>query len=134
MKSAETTRRYKVLLTQEDGIWLVEADELEGVRSFGRTVSEATRNIREAIAAAENLNEWNDLGLNYILEDDAATSDLQQFREAVAAEAQASVERDAALVVVIGSLRSQGMSYRDIGTVVGLSHQRVAQLDAGAHV
>ena len=104
------------------------------MRSFGRTVSEATRNIREAIAAAEDLNEWNDLRLNYILEDEAATCALQRFCEGVAAEAQASIERDAALLAVIGSLRSQGMSYRDIGTVVGLSHQRVAQLDAGAHV
>jgi predicted RNase H-like HicB family nuclease len=125
---------YKVLLTKEDGIWLIEAVDLQGVRSFGRTVTDAASNIREAIAAAEDLEEWSALELLYTLDDQAATVALQEFRQADKAETQASSERERALGAVVRSLRSQGMSYRDIGTVIGLSHQRVAQLDAEARV
>lgn len=125
---------YKVLLSQEDGVWLIKAVELQGVRSFGRTVSDAARNIREAIAAAEDLEEWGELALLFTIEDEPASDALSQFQEAKWAEAKASAERDRALGAVIESLRTQGMSYRDIGTVIGLSHQRVAQLDAEAHV
>ena len=125
---------YRVLLTKEDGIWLIEAVDLQGVRSFSRTVTDAATNIREAIAAAEDLEEWSDLKLLYTLDDPAATVALQEFRRADKAETQASVERERALGAVVGSLRSQDMSYRDIATVIGLSHQRVAQLDAQARV
>ncbi|MEA1903694.1 MAG: hypothetical protein U9N56_09235 [Actinomycetota bacterium] len=134
MNITEAANRYKVLLSQEDRIWLIEAVELQGVRSFGRTVSDAARNVREAIAAAEDLDEWDDLNLDYTLEDEASSAALHQFREATRAEALASVERDKALVAAIESLRTQGMSYRDIGTVIGLSHQRVAQLDSQTRV
>lgn len=126
--------RYKVLLSQEDGIWLIEAVELQGVRSFGRTVSDAAGNIREAIAAAEDLDEWDGLELDYSFEDEVASEVVEKFREAVRAEEVASVERYKTLVAAIASLRTRGMSYRDIGAVIGLSHQRVAQLDAEARV
>ena len=125
--------QYKVLLSPEDGVWLIEAVELQGVRSFGRTVSDAARNIREAIAAAEDLEEWGELELLFTIEDEPASDALHQFLEAKWAEANASAERDRALGAIIESLRNHGMSYRDIGTVIGLSHQRVAQLDAEAH-
>ena len=125
---------YRVLLTNEDGIWLIEAVDFQGVRSFGRTVTDAARNIREAIAAAEDLEEWSELELLYTLDDPAATVALQEFRQADKAETQASSERERALGAVVRSLRSQGMSYRDLGTVIGLSHQRVAQLDAQTRV
>ncbi|MFQ5524376.1 MAG: hypothetical protein ACE5F5_12520 [Acidimicrobiia bacterium] len=59
---------------------------------------------------------------------------MRRFREAARAEEQASADRDAALAAAIESLRTRGMSYRDIGTVIGLSHQRVAQLDSRARV
>jgi hypothetical protein len=103
------------------------------VRSLGRTATGAAT-IREAIAAAEDLEEWSELELLYTFDDQAATVALQEFRQADKAEEQASAERERALGAVVGSLRSQGMSYRDIGTVIGLSHQRVAQLGAEARI
>ena len=131
---SDAVNNYRVLLTKEDGIWLIEAVDLRGVRSFGRTVADAASNIREAIAAAEDLEEWSELELLYTLDDPAATVALQEFRQADRAETRASAERERALSQVVGTLRSQGMSYRDIGTVIGFSHQRVAQLDAQARV
>lgn len=125
---------YKVLLSQEDGVWLIEAVDLQGVRSFGRTASSAVDNIREAIAAAEDLDEWGDLDLVITVGDEGTAAALDRFREARRHEESASAERHMAVKDAIAALRSEGMSYRDIGVVIGLSHQRVAQLDSEAHV
>ncbi len=130
----ETKNSYKVLLSEEDGVWLIEAVGLQGVRSFGRTVTSAVENVREAIAAAEDLDQWDDLDLVITFGDDGTTSVLDRLREARRLEESASAERDTAVKDAIAALRGQGMSYRDIGTVIGMSHQRVAQLDSEAHV
>jgi predicted RNase H-like HicB family nuclease len=134
VSSSETPSRYKVFLSREDGIWLIEAVELRGVRSFGRTVADAASNIREAIAAAEDLDEWSELVLDYSFDDASVSAAVRRFREATKAEEAASTERDDALTAAIESLRTRGMSYRDIGVIIGLSHQRVAQLDSHARV
>ncbi len=130
----KTKNSYKVLLSEEDGVWLIEAVGLQGVRSFGRTVTSAVENVREAIAAAEDLDQWDDLDLLITVGDDGTTALLDRLREARRLEESASAERDTAVKDAIAALRGVGMSYRDIGTVIGMSHQRVAQLDSEAHV
>jgi len=128
MKSIEVDS-YRVELAHEDGIWLIHATDLEGVRSYGRTVREAAENVREAIAAAEDLDEWNDLDLRFVFEDDAASEALRALENANHVEEQAATMRDRVLREAIARLRHvHQLSYRDIGTVIGLSHQRVAQL------
>lgn len=134
MSELEARASYEVLLSQEDGVWLIEAAGLQGVRSFGRTVGAAVDNIREAIAAADDLDEWADLDLVITVDSLDAASALDRFREAKHHEESASVERHEAVKAAIAALRAEGMSYRDIGIIVGLSHQRVAQLDSEAHV
>lgn len=54
-----TRRRYKVVIEQEpDGRYSVHAPALPGCASWARTVDEALRNIREAIALyVESLSE-----------------------------------------------------------------------------
>lgn len=130
----ETKNSYKVLLSEEDGVWLIEAVGLQGVRSFGRTVTSAVENVREAIAAAEDLDQWDELDLIITVGDDGTTALLDRLREARRREESASAERDTAVKDAIAALRGVGMSYRDIGTVIGMSHQRVAQLDSETHV
>ena len=128
MKSIEVDS-YRVELAHEDGIWLIHATDLEGVRSYGRTVREAAENVREAIAAAEDLDEWNDLDLRFVFEDDAASEALRALENANHVEEQAATMRDRLLREAISSLRNNHqLSYRDIGIVIGMSHQRVAQL------
>lgn len=130
----ETKNSYKVLLSEEDGVWLIEAVGLQGVRSFGRTVTSAVENVKEAIASAEDLDQWDDLDLVVTVGDDGTTAVLDRLRDARRLEESASAKRDTAVKDAIAALRGQGMSYRDIGTVIGMSHQRVAQLDSEAHV
>ena len=101
---------------------------------FGRTVTSAVDNVREAIAAAEDLDESGDLDIVITVEDEGTAAALDRLREAKRHEESASAERHTAIKDAIAALRAEGMSYRDIGTVIGLSHQRVAQLDSEAAV
>jgi DNA-directed RNA polymerase specialized sigma24 family protein len=134
MRSSEASDSYEAVLVEENDVWLIEAVGLQGVRSFGRTIASAVANIREAIAAAEDLDEWGELHLVISVGDETTTAALDRFREAKRNEESASAERHAALKTAILALRAEGLSYRDIGAVIGMSHQRVAQLDSEAHV
>jgi len=125
---------YQVALGRDDGIWLIHATDLQGVRSYGRTVREAAENVREAIAAAEDLEEWEDLDLRFTFEDDQASEALRALENANQVEEQAAATRDQALREAIERLRLHHLSYRDIATIIGLSHQRVAQLARQVHV
>lgn len=134
MKRSEVNS-YQVALSREDGIWLIHTTDLQGVRSYGRTLREAAENVREAIAAAEDLGEWEDLDLRFIFEDDEASEALRALENANQVEEQAAATRDQALREAIERLRHvHHLSYRDIATVIGLSHQRVAQLARQVHV
>jgi len=119
---------YRVLLSQKDGIWLLEADGLQGVRSLGRTVSAAVVNMREAIAESEDLERSEVLDLVFVIDDEDVSALLDRLREANRRKEEASLERRQAIEDAIEGLRTYGMSYRDIGRVVGLSQQRVAQI------
>ena len=126
---------YTVSVAREHDIWLIEAVDLTGVRSYGRTLREAAENIREAIAAAEDLDLWLDLNLRFRFEDDAASEVLQALELANQTEEKAAALRDKALRDAIEKLRlDHHLSFRDIATVIGLSHQRVAQLAPNTRV
>jgi DNA-directed RNA polymerase specialized sigma24 family protein len=119
---------YTVLLSQKDGIWILDADGIEGVRSFGRTVSAAAVNVRQAIAEAGGPDRSEDLDLVFVIEDEGVSGLLERLREADRRRERASLDRRRAIEEAIQGLHTYGMSYRDIGSVIGLSQQRVAQI------
>jgi predicted RNase H-like HicB family nuclease len=124
----KTVSPYQVSLSQKDGIWLLEAVGLLGVRSFGRTVSAAVVNMRQAIAESEEVDGSDVLELVFVIDDADVSVFLNRLREANRREKEASLARRRAVEDAIEALRMYGMSYRDIGSVTGLSHQRVAQI------
>lgn len=121
-------RSYKVVIERdESGAWIARVPRVPGCHTYGRTLGEARRRIREA------------LGL-WVADADRAHLDFdvrlpEQARRVVrpltvarrrAGDAQA--EARAALVVAARTLVRAGFSLRDAGEVLGLSHQRVAQV------
>lgn len=134
MGDQKTVSPYQVSLSHKDGIWLLEAVGLEGVRSFGRTVSAAVVNMRRAIAESEEVDGSDVLELVFLIDDADVSVFLDRLREANRREEEASLERRRAVEDAIEALRMYGMSYRDIGNVTGLSHQRVAQIGSTALV
>jgi hypothetical protein len=85
-------------------------------------------NMREAIAEAEGLDRSELLDLVFVIENEDVSALLDRLREADRRKKMASLERRRAIEDAIEGLRMYGMSYRDIGPVIGLSQQRVAQI------
>ena len=84
--------------------------------------------MRGAIAEAEEVDGSNVLELVFVIDDADVSVFLDRLREANRREKEASLARRRAVEDAIEALRMYGMSYRDIGSVTGLSHQRVAQI------
>ena len=124
------TKTYHIAYERDDsGWWIASVKEIKGCHTQGRTVDEARRRIREALG---------------LFVDDAATATLRDavklpakaqkvigaYRTTRArADSEESRARKAARRAVrVLSRKPLGLSARDAGTLLGLSHQRVHQL------
>jgi predicted RNase H-like HicB family nuclease len=110
----------------EDGWWVATVKGVAGVHTQGRTVAQARERIREALTAAgENskaeLVDQFALSADLLQQLDAARS-ARRRSESVQQEAQTAM-RSAAL-----ALAHRGVSTRDAGYFLELSHQRIHQL------
>jgi predicted RNase H-like HicB family nuclease len=115
---------------QPDGgaAWIVELAEEPRCHTFGRTLRAAQRNIREAAAA------WYEVKPSQVEVDDdvrlpaPASQALGHSRALRDRERKAHEQARAATAAAVAALRDVGLSERDTGILLGLSHQRVHQL------
>ena len=119
--------RRTFIVTAERGAgswWVTECAEL-GCVSQVRRLSQVADDLREAIAYQSGLPEDGfDVKVVPVLPPayTEAAAAAEEQRE-LAAESQRRLVRDGARV-----LQAAGLTLRDIGTVMGVSHQRAAQL------
>ena len=121
-----TQKGFKVTVRRdpEDATaWLASVVGTPGAHTFGRSLAEAKRHAVEVVAL------WFELEPDAFEVDwDVRLGDLARpVQQARAAMAHAEVDRrrrDEA----VRALTEAGMSYRDIAELLGLSHQRVAQI------
>ena len=127
-KTAMST--YRVTFERdESGWWQARVPDVKGCHTQGRTVDEARRRIREALAlfveGAKDAEFVDDVRLP--VEATKAIRVYKRFRkQAVSFESQAAAAAREAVRVLQGAPLK--MSARDAGAVLGLSHQRVHQL------
>jgi len=127
--------KYTVTYERDEaGWWIAEVQGVAGVNSDGRTVADARRRVREALAlavgdaAADAAEFVDDVRLpgdarKVVARAIAARSKL----DAVQAEAQETT------ATAVRELRKRlGLSVRDIAELLGISHQRVQQLARAA--
>jgi len=123
--------RYEVTYARDEGgWWIARVRGVSGVHSNGRTIAEARRRVREALALAvgDTAAEKADLVDNVQLPA-SLRSRIKGYRRVRAAEQKARNEAlDVARILAPALVRNLGLSVRDVGELLGLSHQRVHQL------
>lgn len=122
------TKPYAVEARRVGGWWAIDVPKVRGGHTQVRRLQQAETAAREAIALLlEGDPAAIEVKLQVVLAPQTQET-LDEVRRVRAAAAEA--ERDAAAVTrqAVGRLLASGLSMRDAGTLLGLSHQRVAQL------
>jgi predicted RNase H-like HicB family nuclease len=113
--------------------WFVHIDEIPGCHSHGGNIAAARRNILEAASALLEVDESE-----LVIQDDVRLPEPLRKAVAVARQRRAEAEQvrgaaqeatDEALRTLNGS--GLGLSTRDMGDLLGVSHQRVNQVLSG---
>ncbi len=122
------TVRYE---RDEDGWWVATVKEVAGCHTQGRTIDQARRRIREAldlfVSNADTAELINDVVLS--AQANALLKRVRRTREL--AEEQATRLQESTAQAAQLLTRQLGISNRDAGELLDLSHQRVSQLAIG---
>lgn len=125
-------RAYRVILERdESGAWIAWVPRVGGCHTYGRTLEQARRRIREALGL------WIDDANTAELVEDVrlpaeARDAIRRSRRARKAAEEGRVEAQAATREAARALVSElHLGVRDAGELLGLSHQRVQQLVGG---
>lgn len=103
--------------------WLAHVPSARGAHTFGRSLAEAKRHAIEMVALWYDV-EPDGLRIEWDIRLGELAKPLSQAKAAMAHAEADRHRRDAA----VRALTDAGMSYRDVAELLGLSHQRVAQI------
>jgi DNA-directed RNA polymerase specialized sigma24 family protein len=129
----QSTTAVRLRWDEQDDVWLAELDEDRRCHTYGRTLVDVDRNAREAVALWKNAD-VDSLDIHYDLDlpdnvsslvDDVQhlRQDLNRLHDTLAPRQQEAARR---------LVEDLGLSYRDAARLLGISHQRVAQLVRGS--
>lgn len=122
-------KRYTVRYEPDrEGWWVATVPRIRGCHTQGRTLDEARRRIREALALF-----IDDAGSVTLRDDIRLPADVKRVLERVARTRRQTdlLQRECALQLqraVKHLSRKMGLSIRDQANLLGLSHQRVHQI------
>lgn len=126
-------KSYRVVYERdESGHWIVTVPSVRGCHSYGRSIKEARTRIREALGlfvrGAGKARLVDDIRLP------AGTRRLLARQRGARQRAELEQARARAIVskAVAALTEELGLSVRDAGELLGLSHQRVQQLSEAA--
>jgi predicted RNase H-like HicB family nuclease len=129
------TVRYEL---DESGTWVATIPKLPGCVTQGRSIAQARKRVREALAAytgdarsAKAAELVDDIDVNALGSEHAElVGQVQRERAELEAKKQAALRSTARAA---RKLAKAGLSVRDVGELLGLSHQRVQQLLERSH-
>jgi predicted RNase H-like HicB family nuclease len=128
MAAMTTPTTYTAVYTYDavDHAWNVHVRGIVGCQTYGKSIRQAQRRIREALAL------WLDTEPDAVHLRDRFPDELTAVAAAVVrargAAERAGARAQAQTVAAVKALTSLGLSRRDAGDLLGLSHQRVHQL------
>lgn len=136
-KTKVRTQQYHAnFVLDASGQWLAELQELPQVHTYGRTLGKAREHLIDALAL------WLDIPAEGVLgqidfsipelPDHVQESVQRALAEREIADAVNRSASDAVTEASVALVKDAHLSLRDAADVLGLSHQRVQQLVAGA--
>lgn len=125
---------FRVIYEREpDGWWVASVPEVQGCHTQGRTISQARRRLKEALAVSTSARTSNaaKFAEEFVLPR-GVMRDLDTLREMKKRVTQTRREMSKIERRVLKSLRDEvQLGQRDAGELLGVSFQRVHQLEAG---
>ncbi|MCX5215610.1 type II toxin-antitoxin system HicB family antitoxin [Kitasatospora sp. NBC_00240] len=122
------TTTYQATARRSGTWWAVEVPDVPGAHTQGRNLKEAEQMAREAVALLLDVEEDQVL-IDLRPELPRATTDiLADFQARRTAREDAEAAERTAQEAAARALKAAGLSVRDAGAVLGISHQRIAQL------
>ena len=121
---------YRAVYEREpDGRWTVEIPKVKGCHTYGRTIDQARDRIREALGLfvdnADTAEIEDDVRMPAAVK--GAVRNARQMRQKLeTARVQVSVAEQRAVRYLRKNMK---LGHRDAGSILGLSHQRVHQLE-----
>jgi predicted RNase H-like HicB family nuclease len=129
MRRGRNVKTYKVVYEMdESGCWIATVPSVKGCHTYGRSINEARERVREALALFAK-----DAARARLADDIRLPANVRSLlaRE-MAVRLQAEREHERLLVLrsrAVATLTEDlGLSLRDAGELLGISHQRVQQL------
>ncbi|WP_225997034.1 type II toxin-antitoxin system HicB family antitoxin [Myceligenerans pegani] len=123
------TSTYQATVTREDGWWMVHVPEIDGLTQ-ARRLADVEQMARELIAVTRDVP-VEDVAVNVSI-DAVAGIKVRDVLEDVAAERAEAKRLDAdasaKTAALARKLVGKGIAQRDVGKILGVSHQRVNQL------
>lgn len=119
---------YSVHATRSGAWWAIEVPEIKGVHSQARRLDQVEAMAREAIALVLDVREDSfDLIISHTVPVEWNTT-IARVREAQRAFEAARANLGFALRESVRELQKAGLPLRDVGSLMGMSAQRVSQL------
>ena len=122
-------KTYRVVYElDESGSWIATVPAVKGCHTYGRSINEARERVREALGLFVK-----DATTAPLIDDIRLPANLRRLLE-VQREARKRADREQARAreavsrAVRSLVETQGLSVRDAGELLGLSHQRVQQI------
>lgn len=122
--------RYTAIVTREGKWWMIRVPEIDAVTQ-ARRLSEAGLMARELVAVSEGVP-LDEVDVNLSLDSVAGLSDISERLATIASnrEQAAELERRATMeaATIAKALSARNVPVRDVGAILGVSHQRAHQL------
>jgi predicted nucleotidyltransferase/predicted RNase H-like HicB family nuclease len=119
---------YRAVAERDGSWWAIRVPELRGVYSQARRLADVEAMARDALALVLDLaSDTFDVSVEPVLGSDAAGLVEQALAGRLEAE-QAARRASEQLRAAVDCLAASGLTVRDIAHILGLSHQRIAQV------
>lgn len=126
---AETMSIYTIRYEKDEtGWWIATVKEVRGCHTQGRTIEQARRRIREALGLFVDQAEKSELIDDVVLPANARSLLKRVLSTRKRAEEEAIKLQNTTAEAAEVLTKDVGVSVRDAGELLGLSHQRVHQL------